>query len=157
MPISFTSIPVVDFGRLCDLLTKMTKLEVLWAAAFDVGFLYLTNTGLEVSEICRDIVTEIEDVIDKISCRAWWRRCRKRWSGSLHFLQSRKVHPNVEFFAFFEIYKPRNWNHIKDNGYQRGKQQTGLCCIIHHLLSCSNLTSALRVRYRKHVIHFRGD
>ncbi|CAI7664915.1 unnamed protein product [Penicillium discolor] len=47
MSTSFTSISAVDFGRLRDPSTKKAELEVLRAAVFDVGFLYIINTGLE--------------------------------------------------------------------------------------------------------------
>lgn len=45
---TFTSIPVIDFGRLQDPSTKEDTLAQLRDAIFRVGFLYLTNHGLEV-------------------------------------------------------------------------------------------------------------
>lgn len=45
---AFTSIPVIDFGRLQDPCTKEETLTQLRDAIFRVGFLYLTNHGLEV-------------------------------------------------------------------------------------------------------------
>lgn len=45
---AFTSIPVIDFGRLQDPSTKEETLTQLRDAIFRVGFLYLTNHGLEV-------------------------------------------------------------------------------------------------------------
>ena len=66
MSTSFTSISAVDFSRLRDPSTKKAELEVLRAAVFDVGFLYIINTGLEVP----NIVFHIKRVADKISCRA---------------------------------------------------------------------------------------
>lgn len=61
MSTSFTSISAVDFGRLRDPSTKKAELEVLRAAVFDVGFLYIINTGLEVP----NIVFRIRRVADK--------------------------------------------------------------------------------------------
>lgn len=46
---TFSSIPIIDFSRLQDLSTKDETLEQLRDAIFRVGFLYLTNHGLEVS------------------------------------------------------------------------------------------------------------
>ena len=40
--------PIVDFARLNDPVTKNEELSKLREAIFVVGFLYLTNTGLEV-------------------------------------------------------------------------------------------------------------
>lgn len=45
---AFKSIPVIDFGRLQDPSTKEEALTQLRDAIFRVGFLYLTNHGLEV-------------------------------------------------------------------------------------------------------------
>lgn len=45
---AFSSIPVIDFARLQDESTKKDTLEQLRDAIFRVGFLYLTNHGLEV-------------------------------------------------------------------------------------------------------------
>ncbi|GMF70289.1 unnamed protein product [Aspergillus oryzae] len=44
---TFSSIPIVDFRRLQDPLTKAEALEQLREAIFQVGFLYLINHGLE--------------------------------------------------------------------------------------------------------------
>ncbi|KAE8360973.1 hypothetical protein BDV27DRAFT_148209 [Aspergillus caelatus] len=44
---TFSSIPIVDFSRLQDPLTKAEALEQLRNAIFRVGFLYLINHGLE--------------------------------------------------------------------------------------------------------------
>lgn len=49
---TFSSIPTVDFTRLTEPKTKSDELAKLKEAIFVVGFLYLTNTGLEV-RICR--------------------------------------------------------------------------------------------------------
>lgn len=48
MTTTFQSIPVIDFGRLQNEATKAQGLEELRDAIFNVGFLYLVNTGLEV-------------------------------------------------------------------------------------------------------------
>ena len=45
---SFSSIPIIDFRRLQDPATKEETLTKLRDAIFVVGFLYLTNHGLEV-------------------------------------------------------------------------------------------------------------
>lgn len=45
---AFSSVPVVDIARLTDPATKAEELSKLRDAIFVVGFLYLTNTGLEV-------------------------------------------------------------------------------------------------------------
>jgi len=45
---SFSSIPIIDFRRLQDPATKDETLAQLRDAIFVVGFLYLTNHGLEV-------------------------------------------------------------------------------------------------------------
>ncbi|KAJ6095157.1 Oxoglutarate/iron-dependent dioxygenase [Penicillium canescens] len=47
MAATFSSVPVVDFTRLHDPVTKNEELSKLREAIFVVGFLYLTNTGLE--------------------------------------------------------------------------------------------------------------
>ncbi|OQU95648.1 hypothetical protein CLAIMM_01830 [Cladophialophora immunda] len=47
MSTSFTSIPLINFGRLRDHETKEAELSALRDALFNVGFLYLVNTGLE--------------------------------------------------------------------------------------------------------------
>jgi hypothetical protein len=44
----FSSIPIIDFGRLQDPSTKEETLVQLREAIFLVGFLYLTNHGMEV-------------------------------------------------------------------------------------------------------------
>ncbi|KAJ5400075.1 hypothetical protein N7465_010564 [Penicillium sp. CMV-2018d] len=44
---TFSSVPIVDFARLNDPVTKDEELSNLREAIFVVGFLYLTNTGLE--------------------------------------------------------------------------------------------------------------
>ncbi|KAJ5526547.1 hypothetical protein N7513_010706 [Penicillium frequentans] len=44
---TFSSVPAVDFARLTDPRTKSDELAKLKEAIFVVGFLYLTNTGLE--------------------------------------------------------------------------------------------------------------
>lgn len=48
---TFSSIPVIDWRRLQDPSTKAAALEDLREAIFVVGFLYLTNHGLEVGGI----------------------------------------------------------------------------------------------------------
>lgn len=45
---AFSSVPAVDFFRLKDGQYKPDELLKLKEAIFTVGFLYLTNTGLEV-------------------------------------------------------------------------------------------------------------
>lgn len=45
---TFSSVPIVDFARLSDPAVKNEELSKLRDAIFVVGFLYLTNTGLEV-------------------------------------------------------------------------------------------------------------
>ncbi|ETS84440.1 hypothetical protein PFICI_02465 [Pestalotiopsis fici W106-1] len=47
MSTSFSSIPLVDFGRLKNPQTKEAELAVLRDAIFHVGFLYLVNNGAE--------------------------------------------------------------------------------------------------------------
>lgn len=47
---TFSSVPKVDYARLTDEKTRQEELAVLRNAIFLVGFLYLTNTGLEVRE-----------------------------------------------------------------------------------------------------------
>ncbi len=47
---SFSKVPVVDFSRLNDVNTKEEELSRLKEAIFEVGFLYLTNTGAEVCD-----------------------------------------------------------------------------------------------------------
>jgi isopenicillin N synthase-like dioxygenase len=44
----FSSVPIVDLARLSDPAAKNEELPKLRDAIFVVGFLYLTNTGLEV-------------------------------------------------------------------------------------------------------------
>lgn len=51
MSTSFTSIPLVDFSRLDNPETKQAELAVLRHAVFNVGFLYIVETGLEVRSI----------------------------------------------------------------------------------------------------------
>lgn len=48
MTTSFRSLPIIDFKALKDEKTKDEALQKLKHALFDVGFLYLANTGLEV-------------------------------------------------------------------------------------------------------------
>jgi isopenicillin N synthase-like dioxygenase len=45
---TFSSIPIIDWRRLQDRSTKTAALNDLREAIFVVGFLYLTNHGLEV-------------------------------------------------------------------------------------------------------------
>lgn len=45
---TFSSVPIVDFARLSSPAEKNEELPKLRDAIFVVGFLYLTNTGLEV-------------------------------------------------------------------------------------------------------------
>lgn len=45
---TFSSIPIIDWRRLQDPATKQAALDDLREAIFVVGFLYLTNHGLEV-------------------------------------------------------------------------------------------------------------
>lgn len=45
---TFSSVPRVDYSRLKDPTTSAEELAKLREAIFVVGFLYLTNTGLEV-------------------------------------------------------------------------------------------------------------
>jgi isopenicillin N synthase-like dioxygenase len=48
MATSFQDLPIIDFSRLEKSETKAQALSELRGAIFDVGFLYLVNTGLEV-------------------------------------------------------------------------------------------------------------
>lgn len=48
MATCFEAVPVIDFSRLSRADTKGQTLNDLRRAIFDVGFLYLVNTGLEV-------------------------------------------------------------------------------------------------------------
>lgn len=45
---TFSAVPRVDFSRLNDPISRSEELLKLRDAIFVVGFLYLTNTGLEV-------------------------------------------------------------------------------------------------------------
>lgn len=45
---SFTSIPIVDYSKFADPSFKARELEKLKEAIFNIGFLYLINTGIEV-------------------------------------------------------------------------------------------------------------
>lgn len=47
---TFSSIPIIDFSRLQNPSTKEETLAQLRDAIFRVGFLYLTNHGLEVRQ-----------------------------------------------------------------------------------------------------------
>lgn len=49
MATSFETLPIIDFQALGNESTKSEALEKLKHALFDVGFLYLANTGLEAS------------------------------------------------------------------------------------------------------------
>jgi hypothetical protein len=49
--VTFSSVPKVDYSRLKSTKTKDDELLKLREAIFVVGFLYLTNTGLEVRGI----------------------------------------------------------------------------------------------------------
>jgi hypothetical protein len=48
---TFSSIPIIDWRRLQDPETKAAALDQLREAIFVVGFLYLTNHGLEVPNL----------------------------------------------------------------------------------------------------------
>ncbi|CAI7628990.1 unnamed protein product [Penicillium manginii] len=48
---SFSSVPQVDYARLQDKTTRQEELDKLRNAIFVVGFLYLTNTGLELFDL----------------------------------------------------------------------------------------------------------
>lgn len=48
MATSFETLPIIDFQALGIPATKSEALEKLKHALFNVGFLYLANTGLEV-------------------------------------------------------------------------------------------------------------
>ena len=47
MATAFTTLPIVDYSALHQPSSKPTELSKLKNAIFDVGFLYLVNTGLE--------------------------------------------------------------------------------------------------------------
>lgn len=49
MATSFETLPIIDFQALENEATKLEALEKLKHALFNVGFLYLANTGLEAS------------------------------------------------------------------------------------------------------------
>jgi hypothetical protein len=51
MSTAFTSVPLIDFAKLRDHRLKAVELEKLQDAIFHVGFLYIVNTGLEVSTL----------------------------------------------------------------------------------------------------------
>lgn len=53
---TFSSVPKVDFSRLKDPNARNEELLKLRDAIFVVGFLYLTNTGLEVRPIFSRVV-----------------------------------------------------------------------------------------------------
>ncbi|KAJ0418328.1 hypothetical protein BJY00DRAFT_302871 [Aspergillus carlsbadensis] len=80
MSTSFTSIPIVDFARLCDPETKAAELDVLRAAVFDVGFLYLINTGLEA------LVVEAHAALPKLFALPAEEKKRVHMMNSPHFL-----------------------------------------------------------------------
>jgi isopenicillin N synthase-like dioxygenase len=46
------ALPLVDFGRLKDPGTRHDELIKLRQALFEIGFLYLVNTGIAVSIAC---------------------------------------------------------------------------------------------------------
>lgn len=48
---TFSSVPTVNYSRLNNPTTKHAELLKLREAIFAVGFLYLTNTGLEVRQL----------------------------------------------------------------------------------------------------------
>lgn len=48
---TFSSVPTVNYSRLNNPATKDAELLKLREAIFVVGFLYLTNTGLEVRQL----------------------------------------------------------------------------------------------------------
>jgi isopenicillin N synthase-like dioxygenase len=50
---TFSSVPQVDYSRLNNPSTRDDELKKLRDAIFVVGFLYLTNTGLEVGTFLR--------------------------------------------------------------------------------------------------------
>lgn len=51
MPEAFSSVPKIAYSRLQDPNTKDAELLRLREAIFVVGFLYLTDTGLEVRQV----------------------------------------------------------------------------------------------------------
>lgn len=59
---TFSSVPKVDYGRLRDEKTRQEELAVLRNAIFVVGFLYLTNTGLE--ELFRETHAQVPRLFD---------------------------------------------------------------------------------------------
>lgn len=58
MSTSFSSIPLVDLSRLLNPETRKAELAVLQDAIFHVGFLYLVNTGVEVSILSAQFVVD---------------------------------------------------------------------------------------------------
>ena len=60
---TFSSIPIVDFRRLQDPLTKAEALEQLREAIFQVGFLYFINHGLEVATIKLPFFDQGTDIV----------------------------------------------------------------------------------------------
>lgn len=62
---TFSSVPKVDYSRLQDPSTKDGELLKLREAIFVVGFLYLTDTGLEVRQM-NDAVPFPANWIDRI-------------------------------------------------------------------------------------------
>ena len=62
---TFSSVPKVDYSRLQDPSTKNDELLKLRKAIFVVGFLYLTDTGLEVRQMS-DAVPFPEKYIDRM-------------------------------------------------------------------------------------------
>ncbi|KAJ5921635.1 hypothetical protein N7454_009109 [Penicillium verhagenii] len=59
---SFSFVPTVDFARLVDPETKSSELVKLKEAIFLVGFLYLTNTGLEQ----KDLIQRTHEAIPRL-------------------------------------------------------------------------------------------
>jgi hypothetical protein len=68
---TFSTIPIIDWRRLQDPETKAAALDQLREAIFVVGFLYLTNHGLEVRKFSLQYACLTKSGIDQAdSCAA---------------------------------------------------------------------------------------
>lgn len=120
MSTSFTSIPLVDFGRLRNPETKKAELEVLRAAVFDVGFLYLVNTGLEVHGISFYGI-DFRCMIDNICTGLDGGGARGITQDLCTSFRAKDQRSNAEFSAFLGLYRPWNRDHSKADRHQRGQ------------------------------------
>lgn len=70
MASSFETLPIIDFQALENNATKPETLEKLKQALFNVGFLYLANTGLEASFPVRSLMRNARvNFLYVVTCR----------------------------------------------------------------------------------------